>query len=158
LKEEFLDIVAVIVKQMSEGEASGPRDRNIIEGLLDEGYDLMDIDDALSWFESIADGAGEMGGVEFWPGFKGLRVQARWEKEAMTQGAFAYLMKLNRAGFVEDSFREAIVDKVVDLSIADFGVEQMKALLGLVLYSKGALTPEDAFYRLVDRGQGSLLN
>ena len=158
MKEEFLDIVAVIVKQISEGGGSGPRDRNIIEGLLAEGYDLMDIDDALSWFESLTEGAGELGGVEFWPGFKGVRVQARWEREAMTPGAFSYLMRLNRAGFVEDSFREAIVDRVMDLSIADFDVEQMKALLGLVLYSKSAHAPEEVFYRLVDRGRGGLVN
>jgi len=158
LKEDFLDIVAVIVKRMAEEEGSGPRDRSIIEGLLDKGYDLMDIDDALSWFESLPDGVEDIGGMEFWPDFRGVRVQARWEKEALSPEAFAYLMKLNALGLVQDSLREAVIDKIVELAIPKFGVGQMKALLGLVLYTKEDIGPEDAFYRLVDRGPGNVSN
>ncbi|MGA2192393.1 MAG: DUF494 family protein [Nitrospirota bacterium] len=157
MKDDFLDIVAVIVRQMAEDEDIGPRDRSIIEGLMDEGYDLMDIDDALSWFESLASGKDELLGAEFWPGFKGVRVMARWEREAMSPAAYAYLMKLNRSGLVEDSFREAIMDKVIDLSISDFGIEQMKALLGLVLYSQGRLIPESSLIRK-DSGRSTNLN
>ena len=144
MKDDFLDIVAVIVKQMAEDEGVGPRDRSIIEGLLDEGYDILDIDDALSWFESLPAGDGQLDGTEFWPGFKGVRVQARWEKEAMSNAAYAYLMRLNQAGFIDDSFREAIMDKIVDLSIEGFGVDQMKAIIGLVLYSQGRPAPHSA--------------
>ncbi len=142
MKEDFLDIVAVIVRQMAEDDSAGPRDKSIIEGLLDDGYDLMDIDDALSWFESLGTMAEEMDGVEFWPGFSGLRIQARWEKEAMSPQAYDYLMRLNRSGVLDDSFREAIIDKIIDLKLSDFGVEQMKALLGLVLYSQGKFLPD----------------
>lgn len=156
MKDDFLDIVAVIVKRMTEDKGRGPRDRSIIEGLLDKGYDLMDIDDALSWFESLPDGAEEMAGVEFWPDFRGVRVQTRWEKEAMTPESFAYLSKLNGLGLVQDSLRETVIDKVVELGIPHFGVEQMKALLGLVLYTKEDMAPEDSFYRLVDRGPGAV--
>lgn len=158
MKDDFLDIVAVIVRQMAEEEGAGPRDRRIIEGLLDEGYDLMDIDDALSWFESLGGGVEDLEGREFWPGFRGVRVQARWEKEALSQEAYAYLLRLNSAGFIEDSFREAIIDKIVDLDIPDFGIEQMKALLGLVLYSQGKLVPESLLGRLADRPADELLN
>lgn len=156
MKNEFLDIVAVIVRQMAEDDGVGLRDRSIIDGLLDEGYDLMDIDDALSWFESLGGSSEELAGTEFWQGFKGIRVQSRWEKEAMTPEAYAYLMKLNRAGYIEDSFREAILDKVIDLEIPDFGVEQMKALLGLVMYSQGNLTTEASMTRLGDTTTGPL--
>ena len=144
MKEDFLDIVAVIVRQMAEDDSVGPRDKSIIEGLLDDGYDLMDIDDALSWFESLGTMAEEIEGVEFWPGFRGLRVQARWEKEAMSPQAYDYLLRLNRSGVVDDSFREAIIDKIIDLKLSDFGVEQMKALLGLVLYSQGRFLPDSS--------------
>ncbi len=144
MKEDFLDIVAVIVRQMAEEDSTVPRDKSIIEGLLDDGYDLMDIDDALSWFESLGTMAEEMDGVEFWPGFRGFRVQARWEKESMSPQAYDYLMHLNRSGVVDDSFREAIIDKILDLKLSDFGVEQMKALLGLVLYSQGKFLPDSA--------------
>lgn len=156
MKEDFLDIVAVIVRQMAEDKGTGPRDRSIIEGLLDKGYDLMDIDDALSWFESLPEGAEDMAGVLFWPDFRGVRVQTRWEKEAMTPEAFSYLVKLNGLGLVQDSLREAVIDKIVELAIPNFGVEQMKALLGLVLYTQADIAPEDSFYRLVDRGPGTL--
>lgn len=156
MKDDFLDIVAVIVRQIAAGEGEGPRDRSIIEGLLDDGYDLMDIDDALSWFESLGDSAGELSGVEFWPGFMGVRVQARREREAMSQPAFDYLMKLNGAGFVDDAFREAILDKIMEMSISGFDVDQMKAFLGLVLYSQGKFSPEETFYRLVDRGPDAM--
>ena len=152
MKEDFLDIVAEIVRHMSEDEGATPRDRNIIEGLLEDGYDLLDIDDALSWFESLGGGREDIDTVEFWPGFKGIRVQSRYEREAMSPAAYSYLMKLNAAGFVNDSFREEIMDKVVDLSIADFGLDQMKALLGLVLYSQGKLVPELTLGRLGYRG------
>jgi uncharacterized protein Smg (DUF494 family) len=104
----------------------------------------MDIDDALSWFESLGTMAEETEGVEFWPGFRGVRVQARWEKEAMSAQAYDYLMRLNRSGIVDDSFREAIIDKIMDLKLSGFGVEQMKALLGLVLYSQGKPLPESS--------------
>ncbi|MBI5696338.1 MAG: DUF494 family protein [Nitrospirae bacterium] len=156
MKEDYLDIVAVIVRQIAAGEGRGPRDRSIIEGLLDDGYDLMDIDDALSWFESLGDSAGDLEAVEFWPGFMGFRVQARWERDAMSQNAFAYLMKLNSAGLVDDAFREAILDKVMEMGIGGFGLAQMKAFLGLVLYTQGAFSPEESVYRLVDRGPDSM--
>jgi uncharacterized protein Smg (DUF494 family) len=157
MKEDFLNIVAVIVKQMAEDDSAGPRDKSIIEGLLDDGYDLMDIDDALSWFESLGTMAEEIEGVEFWPSFRGVRVQARWEKESMSAGAYDYLMRLNRSGIVDDSFREAIIDKIMDLKLSDFGVEQMKALLGLVLYSQGKLLPDSPAGQ-AQRGLKGLLN
>jgi uncharacterized protein Smg (DUF494 family) len=158
LKDDFLDIVAVIVRHMAEDEGTGPRDRSVIEGLLNDGYDLLDIDDALSWFESLGNCEGELDGAEFWPGFKGLRVLARWEKEAMSPEAYAYLMKLNSAGFVDDSFREAIMDKIVDLSISGFGIEQMKALLGLVLYSQGKLVQDSSLAHHADKGPETMSN
>ena len=156
MKEDFLDIVAEIVRHMSEDEGATPRDRSIIEGLLEDGYDLLDIDDALSWFESLGGGTEELAGTEFWHGFKGVRIQSRWEKEAMTPEAYAYLIKLNRAGYIEDSFREAIIDKVIDLAIPDFGTEQMKALLGLVMYSQGSLPADMSIARLSDSQAGPL--
>ncbi len=159
MRDDFLDIVAVIVRQMAEERGRDPHDRSIIEGLLDEGYDLMDIDDALSWFESLGGSAVEASAREFWPGFKGTRVMARWEREAMSPGAYLYLMKLSAAGLIDDSFREAILDRISDLSLPDFGIEQMKALIGLVLYSKGRETPNLPLTQMLNRGEGSgLLN
>ena len=158
MRENFMDIVAVIVRQMAEDEGAGPRDKSIIEGLLSEGYDLLDIDDALSWFESLGGNSEDVSGIEFWPGFKGVRVQARWEKEVMTPEAYAYLMRLNGAGFVEDAFRESILEKIEDLSINDFDVHQMRALLGLVLYSQGKLMPDLSNNRFESAGPGGLLN
>ncbi|HEY3347262.1 MAG TPA: DUF494 family protein [Nitrospirota bacterium] len=158
MKEPFLDIVAEIVSQMAEDDAASPRDESIIEGLISDGYDLMDIDDALSWFESLADSGEELYGIEFWPGFSGIRVQAHSEREAMSPAAYNYLMRLNNAGIVEDSFREALMDKIMDLDIEGFGLEQMKALLGLALYSKGKLNPDFTLGMLVDQGKQALPN
>lgn len=158
MKDDFLDIVAVIVRHMAEDEGARPRDKSIIEGLLSDGYDLLDIDDALSWFESLANCEGELSGAEFWPGFKGVRVPARWEREAMSPEAYAYLMKLNGSGFLDDSFREAILDKIVDLSISGFGIEQMKALLGLVLYSQGKQVQDSALSHLAYKGPETMSN
>ena len=97
-----------------------------------------------------------MAGVTFWPDFRGVRVQTRWERDAMTPEAFLYLEKLTGLGLVQDSLREAIIDKIVELSIPGFGLGQMKALVGLVLYSQGGIVPDGAFYRLADRGPGAL--
>ncbi len=153
LKDDFLDMVALIVKQMAEEEGSNPRERAVVERLLEEGYDLMDIDDALSWFESLAGSGEELSGPEFWPGFRGLRVQSRLEREKISPQAFSYLLKLNAAGLIDDAFREALIDKIFDLSISDFGLEQMKALIGLALYSKGT-GPQDVALCLMP-GRGS---
>jgi len=158
LKDYLLNIVAVIVRQMSEEDGADLRDSSILEGLLEEGYDLLEIDDALSWLESLVGGAEEMGGIEFWPGFSGIRVPAHWEKEAMTPEAFMYLMKLNGAGIVGDSLRETVMDKVAELSMPEFGVEQMRALLGLVLYSRKNSAPDEAFNWEGDRGADTVYN
>jgi uncharacterized protein Smg (DUF494 family) len=158
LKDDFLDIVSVIVKQMAEDEGANPRERGIIERLLDEGYDLMDIDDALSWFEGLAGIGDELKGGEFWPGFRGMRVQSKHERDRMSPQAFSYLMKLNTAGLVDDSFREALIDKILDLSISDFGLEQMKALIGLALYSKGTGPQDIALGLMPGRGPRDFSN
>ena len=158
MRDDFLDIVAVIVRHMAENEGASLKGRSILDGLLDEGYDLLEIDDALSWFESLAGEGSDLGGVELLPGFKGVRVQATWERKAITPDAFKYLMKLNAAGVVDDTLREAVIDKIAELSMPEFGVEQMKALLGLVLYSRESLTTEDEFMTGQDKGQDTLTN
>jgi len=155
LKEDFLDIVAVIVRQMSEWDGPGMKGRHILEGLLDEGYDIREIDDALSWMESLAGAAEELGGVEFSPGFKGVRTLAPIEREVMTQDAFSYLNRLQRAGILDESLREALMDKVCELDIPGFGVEHMKALLGLVLYSRKSLPVDDFSAWDANRWHGS---
>ena len=158
MKDYLLNIVAVIVRQMSQDDGVDLMDQRILDSLLEEGYDLLEIDDALSWLESLSGGAEDMGGVEVWPGFKGIRMPAHWEKESMTPEAFIYLMKLNEAGIVGDSLREAVMDKVAELSMPGFGIEQMRALLGLVLYSRKNMEPEEAFEWRGNLGQGSVLN
>ena len=151
MRDDFLDIVAVIVRQMAEGEEAGLKGRSILEGLLDEGYDLVEIDDALSWFESLGGAGGEVSGLELAPGFKGVRVQASWERDYISPAAFSYLIKLNQAGVVDDSLREAVIDKIADLSMPVFGVEQMRALLGLVLYSREGASQDGSFRALAGR-------
>ena len=158
MRDDFLDIVAVIVRQMAENDEAGLKGRSILDGLLDEGYDLLEIDDALSWFESLAGVGSELGGVELHPGFKGVRVQASWERKTIDPEAFGYLMKLNAAGVVDDSLREAVIDKIAELSMPKFGLEQMRALLGLVLYSRENHATEESFALEDGSGQDSLTN
>jgi len=158
LKDDLMTIVALIVRQMSEDYHGGPNGRTIMDGLLDEGFDPVDIDDALSWFESLAGSGEELGGVELWDGFKGLRVQSAAERDALTPDAFAYLSRLNRTGIIDDRLRETVLDKILELSIPSFGTEQLKALLCLVLYSRGAASTDEVFQLLNDRGADILNN
>ena len=158
MKEPFLEIVSEIVRQMAEDSVEGPRDASIIDSLVSDGYDLMDIDDALSWVESLAGSGDELVCQEFWPGFKGCRVQSHFEREAMTPEAYGYLMKLNCAGIVDDPFREALMDKIVELGIDNFGKEQMKALLGIALFSKVSVEPDFTLGMLIEKGGPGLPN
>lgn len=158
LKEDLLNIVALIVRHMSEEGHEGLRGRTILDGLMDEGYDPVDIDDALSWFESLAGAGEELGGMEVWAGFKGFRVQSPPERETLTPEAFTYLARLNRAGIIDDGLREAILDKIFELSIPSFGIDQLKALLGLVLYARGSVSSDEAFYLLGETGTDTLNN
>ncbi len=158
LKEDLLNIVALIVRHMSEEGHEGLRGKTILDGLLDEGYDPVDIDDALSWFETLAGAGEELGGVELWHGFKGFRVQTHPERDALTPDAFRYLSKLNKAGIIDDGLREAILDKVLELSIPSFGMDQLKALLGLVLYARGGASSKEVFYLLEEHGENTLNN
>jgi len=158
LKEDLLDIVALIVRQMSEEGQEGLRGKTILDGLLDEGYDPVDIDDAISWFESLGGVSEELGGVEVLDGFKGFRIQSQAERDALSPEAFAYLANLNRAGIVDDGLREAILDKIQELAIPSFGIDQLKALMGLVLFARGSLGSDEVFDMLGDQATGGPSN
>lgn len=154
MRDNFLDIVAHIVRQMSEGEPVGNKGRSILEGLFAEGFDPVEIEDALNWFEGLAGSSEELGGREFWEGFRGIRVQSPAEREVLTSEAFAYLSRLCATGIITDSLREAVLDKVSELAMPGLGVVEMRALIGLVLYSGENLAQVDVFYLLGDHFLG----
>jgi len=151
LKEEFLNIVALIVRQMSDPDEDTLKGRSILEGLMDEGYDPVEIDDALSWFESLAGSGEELGGVEHWRGFRGVRVQTPDERSVITPEAFTYLRGLITLGVIDEALAETVLDKVCELGISGFGLDELKALLGLVLYTRNGL-PSDEMLFMLDGG------
>jgi uncharacterized protein Smg (DUF494 family) len=148
LKEEFLDIVALIVRQMSDPDQGPARGGSILEGLMHEGYEPVEIDDALSWFESLAGSGEELGGREFWDGFTGIRVQSPDERSVISPDAFEYLEKLKAAGVIEPALAETVLDKVCKLGISGFGIEELKALLGLVLFSRDYMESDEMMFLL----------
>lgn len=154
MRENFLDIVEHIVRQISEGERMGMKGRNILEGLFAEGYDPLDIEDALNWFENLSGPVEDLGGNELWDGFSGVRVQSPVEREVLSPDAFAYLSRLHLVGIVSSQLREAVLDKVTELGMPGLGVDHLRALIGLVLYSRENMAPEDVFYLLGDQFSG----
>lgn len=148
MKEEFLNIVALIVRQMSAPNEEIIKGRSILEGLIDEGYDPVEIDDALSWFESLAGTGEELGGTEVWPGFKGIRVQTPDEMSIITPEAFAYLRELTAVGVLDETLAETVLDKVCELGISGFGLEELKALLGIVLYTRDGVPSDELLFML----------
>lgn len=159
MRENFLNIVELIVRQMSDSShGGGMRGKNLLEGLFAEGYDPAEIEDALNWFERLGSDAVVMDAAELWDGFKGVRVQCPAERETLSEEAFAYLARLRYLGVIDDEGREAVLDKVFELDIVNLGVEHMRALIGLVMFSRENMSPDDIFHLLGDRYSGGQMN
>ncbi|PNU21357.1 hypothetical protein C2E25_02035 [Geothermobacter hydrogeniphilus] len=134
VRDRVLAIVSLIAQYVME-EPELFNERDIVEQLLEEGFEAEEIDAAFSWMErlSFVD--------ERRPGDLGLseptyRVFTGEETQQISCEARGFLVRLRALGILNDDLQEEIIDKAVQLSEDEVSLKEIKALTALTLFSR----------------------
>jgi len=137
LKSKTYKIVNLIAKYLSKNNTI--YEDEIINDLLQMGFDSREIDNALYWLETM--------GISFDNFFykqessnnklpKNFRILTKEETDFLTKDAINYLYLLKKKGLVDDDIFESILERVVISTYGNkVGLEDIKLLTALTAYN-----------------------
>jgi Smg protein len=145
MKESVLDILIHLFENFLDAEDEPEPSREALREELERvGYAERDIDRALEWLEGLA--PGESGGAA--ATVRSLRVYSQAELMRLDTEVRGYLLHLENVGILSVAQRELVIDRLLALEADDIGLEQMKWVVLMVLFSQPG--QEDAFERMED--------
>ncbi len=145
MKESVLDILIHLFENFLDAEDEPEPSREALREELERvGYAERDIDRALEWLEGLAPATAE--GTE--ATVRSLRVYSPLELMRLDTEVRGYLLHLENVGILSVAQRELVIDRLVALDADDIGIEQMKWVVLMVLFSQPG--QEDAFERMED--------
>ncbi len=152
LKNKTFTIVNLISKYILENEIINEED--IINDLLDRGFDIKEIEVALNWLESIGFTLKSLN----YTSTKGWRILAAEENEILTSEARNYLFKLKEKGYIDYDTFEDILERIMIASPErKFGLEEIKLLISLISFNSIDTTDEN-FLKLISEDGEILYN
>jgi len=118
---------------------SYPDQDTITRTLSQAGFENRDIHDALEWLHELAENA-ETDAVPAEPGTlaasTGLRVYAASEAAKLTADARGFIVFLESAGVLSPLLREVIVERAMAAATDPVGLEDIKVIALMVLWTR----------------------
>jgi len=132
LKNKTYKILNLIAKYIANHKAIYEED--LINDLLDMGFELKDIDAAIYWMESL--GMDISRSVDVADSRNYIRILTYEESNSLTKEAVNYLYILKKKGLIDNDMFEDILEKVIiaDLDIK-MDIEEIKLLTALTAYN-----------------------
>ncbi len=150
MKNKTFIIINLISRYIVENEIIDEED--LINDLLDKGFDIKEIEIALNWLESI--GLDIRANDYQWE--KGWRVLSAEEYSVLTTEAKNYLFMLKEKGIIDNEIFENILERIM---IANperkLDIDEVKLLLSLISFNS-IDTPDKNFLKLIS-GDGDIL-
>jgi Smg protein len=144
LRERVLAIVSIIAQYVME-DRDFLTESDIVEQLLEDGFDAEEIDAAFSWMESLS-----MQCRSTAPGRElsqpTYRIFTPEEGQVFTQDAMGFLIRLRTLGILDNDLQEEIIDKALKMSEEEVTLKEVKALTALTLFTR----TQDDWHREVD--------
>ena len=148
MKNKTFKIVNLISKYIIENEVVN--EENLINDLLDQGFDIKEIEIALNWLESIGF---DLKGLSY-PQTEGWRILSAEENEILTTEAKNYLFSLKEKGFIDNETFENILERILIVSPErKLDIEEIKLLISLISFNSIDTTDENFLKLLSDDGE-----
>ncbi len=147
MSESVLDVLMYLFENFSEQEPEAGPDQVILrEELLQAGFGEFEVDRALGWLEELtAGGEHPFANPPAAPSFRLFNARELARLDAECRG---YVMYLEQIGILSPVHRELVLDRLMALEAEDIGVEQVKWVVLMVLFSQPG--QEAAFARMED--------
>lgn len=132
MRERILAIVHILAEYALQNSPN-ISDRDMIQELLEEGYDAEEIDAAFYWLENLKTQLGTQ------PVFgipSSFRVFTSEETHLIPSEARGFLIQLRSLGILDDTLLENIIEKSLQMADDGISLKEVKALTTLVLFNR----------------------
>jgi len=134
LRERVLAIVSIIAQYVME-DRDFLTENDIVEQLLEDGFDAEEIDAAFSWMETISlqSGANPARSRLSMPT---QRILTRDEELLLSQDAQGFLVRLRALGIIDDDLHEEILERALRGEEDEISLREIKAVTALTLFTR----------------------
>lgn len=144
----MMDILLYLFETYIHSDADFLMDQDeLSEELLRAGFHQDDIYKALNWLEKLAalsEGNPYMTGMAA----NSMRIFTAEEMRQMDVSCRGLLTYLSQIGVLTDDTREMVIDRVMELEAPDFGLDDLKWIILMVLFN--APGNENAYHQMED--------
>lgn len=144
MRERVLAIVSIIAQYIME-DRDFLNEVDIVEQLLEEGFETEEIDAAFSWMESLSL-QGRAGTPRKDLVMPSQRIFTPEETRVFSRDAMGFLIRLRTLGILDDDLQEEIIDKAMRMTEAEVNLKEIKALTALTLFTHS----QEDWHREVD--------
>ena len=135
MRDRVLAIVNIIAQYVFE-KRDLLGDGNIIQELLDTGFDLEEINAAFHWIENISFENGKREEESSETGEDSTRIFTAEEKRALSLEAQGLLLKLRAMGMLTADEMEEIISQAISVEEDGISYQELKAVVALTLFSR----------------------
>lgn len=132
MRERILAIVHILAEYALQN-SSALSDREMIEELLQEGYEAEEIDAAFFWLENLKS---HLGIVPAFDVPTSHRAFSSEENQHLPTEARGFLIRLRSLGILDDLLLEDVIDKAMQMADDGISLKEVKALTALVLLNR----------------------
>jgi len=134
LRERVLAIVSIIAQYVME-DRDFLSENDIVEQLLEDGFEADEIDAAFSWMETLSMQSRSLqASAEL--AMPTHRVFTAEEDLMISSPARGFLIRLRALGILNDDLQEEIIDKALRLEEEEVSLKEIKALTALTLFTR----------------------
>ncbi|MBI5440639.1 MAG: DUF494 family protein [Deltaproteobacteria bacterium] len=132
----MFEVMAYMFRRYGLDAGSPERATELFDELLDAGFSAPDVERALTWMRSLASFPRPWRGMMAAPSTS-LRVPTCEEALKFTPAARGLLLRLEKGGILDETFRELVYEKALKLDVPEIGVEELCVLVAVLLEAGG---------------------
>lgn len=134
MKENVLDVLMYLFQNPGEefDEDAEPDRESVEMELLDAGFQAREIDQALSWLDSLVEGSLLTQKVN--P--HSARIYIPAEVQRMDSECLGFLLSLEQIGILNPETRETVIDRVMALDVDSIDLRQLRWIILIVLFNR----------------------
>jgi Smg protein len=149
MTETMVDVLIYLFENYMAGEENTPIDQHELEQELSQaGFGRMEIAQALSWLDELAERMSHGNGEGVAPRGGSMRVFTEAEQRKLERDGCSLLMFLEQSGILDPLSRELVIDRALAIRQAAISVEELKWIVLLVLMNRPG--QEQAFFQMED--------
>jgi Smg protein len=144
VRERVLAIVSIIAQYVME-DRDFLTESDIVEQLLEDGFEADEIDAAFSWMENLSiqcrstSASRELSQPTY-------RVFTAEEGQLLARDARGFLIRLRTLGILDNDLQEEIIDKALRMAEDEVTLKEIKVLTALTLFTRS----QEDWHREVD--------